>query len=168
MMIEALKLINLPVAAEDTLSKVGQIRQIVINPESGHILGFLISGGVLLSKQKVLSIVDIKTWDPEALITEYEKNLVSPAEIVRIKNILERKIDILNLPAKTESGKSLGQVENFLIDTETENVVKYYLKDFLGKTRVMPADKVISIDKKIIFADDESEITSGVIETQTA
>lgn len=167
MFIEATKLINLPVAAEDTLSKVGVIRQIVIDPENGHILGFLVSPG-LFGKLQALSVVDIKFWDPQGLITTYEKNLVAPTEIVRIKKVLDRKINLLNLPAQTESGKSLGHVENFLIDTETEMVIKYYLRDLLGKSRIMPADKVVSIDKTIVFADDGAEIRSGAVEAQTA
>ena len=167
MMIEATKLINLPVAAEDTLAKAGEIRQIVIDPENGRVLGFLVSGGIF-SKPLALSIVDIKFWDPQGLVTTYEKNLVPPSEIVRIKVVLDKKINLLNLPAQTESGKPLGRVEDFLIDTETECIVKYYLRDLLGKSRIMPADKVISIDKTIVFTDDEGEITSGVVETQTA
>lgn len=173
MMIEALKLINLPVAAEDTLSKVGSIRQIVVDPANGHILGFLVAPGGFFAKLKVLSIVDVKFWDPAGLVTAYENNLVNLLEIVRIKNVLDRKIDLIQMPAQTESGKSLGQVDDFLIDTDTESIVKYYLKDLLGKTRVMPADKVISIDKKIVFADDAAVEAGGIpsgsaVEAQTA
>lgn len=168
MFIEATKLINLPVAAEDTVSKIGEIRQIVVDPANGRVLGFLVSGGGIFTKPMALSIIDIKFWDPAGLVTAYAKNIVSPAEIVRIKNVVDRKINLLQMPAQTESGKSLGQTQDFLIDTETESIVKYYLKDLLGKSRVMPADQVISIDKVIVFADDEGEITSGVVETQTA
>lgn len=167
MIIEALKLINLPVAAEDTLSKVGVVRQIVVDPENGAVLGFIISTGIF-SRPKSLSTIDIKYWDKEGLVTSSANNIVDLSEIVRIKNVLDKKINLLQMPAQTETGKSLGHVENFLIDTETEMVVKYYLRDLLGKSRVMPSDKVISIDKVITFANDEGEIRSGVVETQTA
>lgn len=167
MMIEATKLINLPVAAEDSLSKIGLIRQIVVSPENGQILGFLVMTG-FFGSLKALSIIDIRFWDANGLVTKTVENLVAPDEIVRMKNVLDQDINLMNMPAQTESGKSLGQVENFLIDTETSCVVKYYLRDMLGKTRVMSADQVVSIDKKITFADDEGAITSGVAEAQTA
>jgi len=167
MFIEATKLMGLPVAAEDTLSKVGEIRQVVVDPENGRVLGFLVKTGFFVLPL-ALSIIDIKFWDSEALVISEAKNLVQIKEIVRIKNILEQKIDLLGMPAKTEAGKSLGRVENFLIDTDAESVVKYYLKDLLGQTRVMPAEKVCSIDKVIVFADDEAGITSGITEAQIA
>jgi uncharacterized protein YrrD len=82
--------------------------------------------------------------------------LVKPSEIVRINNLLEREFDLMGLPAKTETGKQLGDVNDFLLDTETQVVIKYYLKDLLDQSRVMPAEKVVSIDKEIIFTDDQA------------
>lgn len=167
MFVEAIKLINLPLAAEDTLSKIGTIRQIFVDHENGHILGFLLAKG-FFSPAKVITIKDIKYWDLNGLVTETEENIVNIDDIVRIKKIFENEINLFDIPAETESGKKLGTVNNFLIDTDAEMIVKYYLEDLFGDMRVMPADKVIKIDKKIIFADDEAEIESGIAETQTA
>lgn len=167
MFIEAIKLINLPVAAEDELSRVGSIHQIVVDPENNQLLGFIVKTG-FFSGSKALSAMDIKFWDKDGLVTSSEENLVELDEIIRIKNVLDKNINLIDLPAQTESGKSLGLVENFLIDTETNSIVKYYLKDMLGKCRVMPSDKVIKIDKTIIFTDDEAVEVSAVVEAQTA
>jgi uncharacterized protein YrrD len=168
MLIEAKKLINLPVAAEDTLSKIGSIKQIVIDPETGQLLGFLVQTG-FWSGTLALSAMDIKFWDKDGIITASGENLVEPAEIVRIQRVLEKNINLLEMPAETETGKSLGIIEDFVIDTETSSVTEYYLKDIIGKKRIMPASKVVSIDKKIVFTDDEEkEKVPGVFEAQTA
>jgi len=162
MFIEAKKLIGLPVAAMDTQSKVGQIRQILIDPENGRLLGFEVATGGILSPKKILAISDIRDWDPNGLVTESINNLIGPSEVLRIKNILDKKIFLLGMKAKTESGKSLGAVEDLLLDTETECVTKYYLKDLLGQARILSADKVIKIDRRqITFADDVAELPSG-------
>lgn len=161
MFIEARKLIGLPVAAMDSGAKVGNIGQIVIDPVNGRILGFLIRGGGFFSAMKALSIVDIREWDPNGLVTNTYENIVEPKEIIRLNEIYELNINFLELSAKTESGKSLGKVEDLLLDTETETVAKYYLKDLLGNSRVLSSDKVIKVDKNIIFADDVGEIPTG-------
>lgn len=161
MFIEAKKLIGLPVAATDTQSKVGEIRQIIIDPSNGNLLGFLVSSGGIFSPKRVLSVSDIRDWDPQAIITESIDNLVEPGEIIRIKEILAKKINLLGRGAKTESGKSLGVVEDLLIDTDGQCVEKYYLKDLLGDARIFPSNKVIKIDKEIIFADDVAEPPAG-------
>ena len=104
----------------------------------------------------------------DLVVLSKNPSLVDPEEIIRLQEVLAKEIDLLGLPAETASGKSLGVVENFLVDSETQAVVKYYLRDLLGQSRVMDAGKVIRIDKTIVFADDESEVKSGVAETQTA
>jgi len=157
MFIEAKKLIGLPVAAMDIQSKIGEIRQILIDPENGRLLGFLVSTGTFLGTKKVLSVIDIKDWDPKAIVVSSIENLIGKSEIVRIKEILNKKIFILGMKAVTESGKNLGEVEDILLDTETECVVKYYLKDLM-QSRVFPAEKVVKIDKEIVFSDDTAEI----------
>ena len=161
MFIEAKKLIGLPIAAVDTQSKVGEINQILIDPNNGNLLGFLVSSGGIFSPKKVLSVTDIREWDPNGIVTESINNLVEAAEIVRIKEILSRKIILLGMRAKTESGKGLGVVEDLLIDTDGQCVAKYYLKDLLGDARIFTADKVVKIDKQIIFSDDVAEPPAG-------
>ena len=161
MFIEAKKLIGLPVAATDTQSKVGEIRQILVDSSNGNLLGFLVSSGGIFSPKKVLSMSDIRDWDPAGLVTDSIENLVEPKEIIRIKEVLDKKINLLGIKAKTESGKSLGIVEDLLIDTDGQCVAKYYLKDILGKARVLSTDKVIKIDKQIVFSDDIVAVPPG-------
>jgi len=163
MFIEAKKLIGLPVAALDTKSKIGEVREILIDPENGRLLGFLVQSGGIFSAKKALSVTDVKDWDPKGLVTESVENLVAPLEIVRIKEVLEKKIILIGMKARTESGKSLGEVEDLLIDSETQSVAKYYLRDLLGKARILTPDKVIKIEKEIIFADDISEAPSSAV-----
>lgn len=161
MFIEAQKLIGLPVAAEDTNSKIGQIHQILIDPENGRVLGFEITPTGILPPTKVLSITDIVDWDPNGLVTHSIDNIVDKNEILRIKEIIDKNIYLIGKGCQTESGKNLGKAEDLLIDTETESVTKYYINDLFGQARVFTADKVVKIDKKIIFRDDVAEAPTG-------
>lgn len=161
MFIEAKKLLNLPIAALDVQGKIGEIKKIIIDPTNGNVLGFLIQTGGVFSAKKVIASLDIREWDTNGLVTESIENLIEQGEIIRIKEILDEDFSLIGLKAKTESGKNLGQVEDFLIDTENQCVVKYYLKDLLGKKRVLSYDRVIKIDKEIIFSDDVSEPTNA-------
>ena len=76
MMIEAKKIIGLPIAAMESQSKIGEIRDLIIDPENGNLLGFLVQVGGFFSTGKILSIVDIREWDPNGIVTEKEENLV--------------------------------------------------------------------------------------------
>lgn len=168
MFIEATKLIGLPIGARDTQEKVGAIRQILVDPQNGQLLGFLIQIEGLFAPQKALSVIDVIDWDPNGLVTESIDNLVDPAEIVRLKKLIDQRTYFLGMRAKTESGISLGEVENFLINTETQSVTKYYLKDLLGRSRIFSSDKVSRIDKEIIFVDDVVEPPTGAVGSEVA
>jgi uncharacterized protein YrrD len=161
MLIEAKKLIGLPIAALDVASKIAEIQKILVDPNSGNVLGFLVSAGGLFSPKKIVSAVDVREWDPNGLITDSVENLVDPKEIVRVKEVLDQKIDLFGMKAKTKKGKNLGNIEDFLIDTATTTVMKYYIKDLVLKSRVFPSDKVIKIEKgTVIFDDDLAEMPS--------
>ncbi|MFA6492805.1 MAG: PRC-barrel domain-containing protein [Patescibacteria group bacterium] len=168
MFIEASKLIGMPIASLETQSKIGTVREIIVDPKNGQLLGLMVQIGGVFSPKKVLSIIDITDWDPNGLVTNSDENLVDAAEVVRIKNLLDEKIILLGMNAKTESGQKLGIVENFLIDTNNTIVTKYYLKDILGNSKILTADRVSKIDKKIIFIDDVGEPPKGIVGAETA
>jgi len=166
MFIEAIKLIGLPVASLDTQSKIGDIEELIIDPENGHFLGFMVKTG--LFSEKVLASIDVSDWDPNGIVIENEEYLVSLEEIVKIKQIVNEGLILRQMKAKTESGKNLGKVENFLLDTNANIVVKYYLRDLMGDTRVIGADRVIRIEKKTVIFSDDIVIPRGKLKEQTA
>ena len=163
MFIEATKIIGLPIASIEEESKVGDVLQLVVDPQNGALLGFLVRSGGIFAQSKALSVVDIREWDPNGLVIGSINHIVPVDEIVRLKEIVDQKLVILGLKAQTESGKNLGVIENLLIDTDTLTVAKYYVKNvLLGDERVFPANSVIKIDKIVVFQDDVVEIPTGV------
>lgn len=164
MLIEAKKIIGLPIAAIEEESKVGEILQLIIEIETGVLLGFLVRGGGFFSEFKALSVVDIREWDPNGLVIASKNNIVSVDEIVRFKEIIDQKNIIIGMKAQTENAKSLGVIDNLLIDTETLTVAKYYVKNILpADERVFPANCVVKIENHIvIFQDDSGAIPAGM------
>lgn len=163
MFIEATKIIGLPIASIEEESKVGEILQLVIDPQNGALLGFLVRSGRIFTQTKALSVVDIREWDPNGIVIKSINHIVAIDEIIRIKKIVDQKIIVLGLKAQTESGKNLGVIDNLLIDTETLTIAKYYTKNILtSDERVFPANSVVKIDKTVIFQDDVGSIPTGV------
>jgi uncharacterized protein YrrD len=167
MLIEAQKIIGLPIASLAEQAKIGEIKVVFVDLETAIVLGFGVRQGYF-SKRKVVSLLDVKEWDPNGMVINSEEDLVLPEEIIRIQQIISNNDYLIGKIAETESGKKLGQVINFLIETETGAVTKFYLEDLLGNARIFPKEKVVRIDKTIVFTDDEGEVKSGAIETQIA
>lgn len=157
MLIQAKDVLNKPVFAQDIEDTVGRISDIIIDPENGKIVAFSVAR--FLQKPKIVSEVDVLDLTKDGLLINSENALVLPSELVRIKEIIDQEIRIINSKAVTESKKSLGIIEDFLIDTETAGVAKFYIKGgLLSPSVVLPIEKVVKIEKgKIIFTNDVLE-----------
>jgi len=155
MLLLSSQIINLPVGSLESQSKVGVIRSIVFDPQNGKVLAFLVQTGGLLSANRALSTIDVAEIDKQGLVIKSQEELVPIEEIIRLKDVLKRKIPILGQVAKTESGRGLGRISDVLIDCQTMAIVKYYLKGLFVGERILPAENVVEIKKEgVIFQED--------------
>jgi len=154
MFIQATQILNKPVFAEEEKEEVGQVLEIIIDPENGQILGFLVSQP--FAKPSVVSNMDVLDISNDAIVINSANSLISPSEIIKIQEILNQKIKILGARAETESKKPLGRIEDFIIETETGSLMKFYIKSgFFSPLLILPATSVLKIEKnKVIFSDD--------------
>lgn len=167
MLIEASKLINLPIGALDAQSKIGSVQNIIVDPKNGELLGFFVKEGRFFSPTLVLSTQDVTEFDANGLVTKNIENFVELKEIIKIKDAVKKNIKIIGANAITESGNKIGRVFDLLINTETSMVAKYYIKGFF-QDKIIPAEKIIKINKKgVIFSDDATEKVP-IIEPESA
>jgi uncharacterized protein YrrD len=132
--------------------KVGELGDVIIDPENGKLLGFKIKK-TLINPIQVVSISDIMALDPRVVIINSEESIIAPEEIIRISEVLKKKYKIIGAKATTESKSNLGKVEDVVIDSETSSIVRFYLKG-LVRSRILPTEYVIEIKpKQIIFSD---------------
>lgn len=155
-LILASDLLRLPVASVETNSRVGSIHTMLIDTDKSLVIGFLISLG-LFSKPKYLSISDIASIDREGIVIKSLAMLVAPHEVVRAKKIIDDGIKILRQLVHTESGRRIGKVNDILIDTQSGTITKYYVHGILSD-RIIPAEKIITIDKKGLVVEDEEPV----------
>ena|SRR3990167_5405497 len=158
MLILTSTILNLPVAALDEQKKIGEVKDLVFDPNNGELLGLLVGQkGFFLQRTNALSSQDILDFDKNGIVTKSEENLVELDEIVRIKKSLHDKIKIIGQKAVAKSGKKLGHIYDLLIDADTLVITKYYIKDMLEE-RIIPANCVVEITPRaVVFSDDVIE-----------
>ncbi|MEM2145965.1 MAG: PRC-barrel domain-containing protein, partial [Candidatus Jordarchaeaceae archaeon] len=80
--------------------------------------------------------------------------LINPENGKLINSPTEKGVNLLNKPAVTETNQKLGKIEDFLIDTETQSAVKFYIKGGLfSPSLILPYEKVVRIEKnKVVFS----------------
>lgn len=163
MFLEASKILKKPLAGIEEQSKIGEICDILIDPDKGLVLGYLIKGG-LLGDLKVLPISDIVSYDDEGVVTKTSENLIKPEAMERIQKLMGDNIKILDAPVSTESGERIGKVNDFIVDTQLGNITKYMISG-INKSLIVDHDQIVEINPKQIIVKDGLEMPK---ETETA
>jgi sporulation protein YlmC with PRC-barrel domain len=137
---------------------VGRVQEVVINPENGQFLGFIIREGFGKGKLKALAEKDILGFNKQFILIPGYNTLGEIDEIVRIKNTLDQKIPIIKNKVYTISGIYLGKVVDFALDFGQARLARLYveshsIKRFTNQLVVNSAC-IVSIKKDKITVDD--------------
>lgn len=161
MLKQASSIINLPIFALDTKTRVGQVYDLIVDPQTGRILAFLIKKKGIFRIAKILATEDIYNLEANTVVIEKADLITPPEEVVRAKQVLQDKIKIINNKVISESGTYLGKVENFVFDSANYILVKLYVKtgilqDLFKGELIIPWGKIHSITKDAIIVFDET------------
>lgn len=161
MLLQASQIIGLPVGATNTQERAGTISNLVIDPDSGQLLGFVVKAG-FFSGEKVLSFHDVTGVDHTAVLVREREVILPPKEIAPVKRAIEDKRPLLGQKVITESGTRLGRVVDLVVNTETAMITKIYVSHLLEE-RIIPLDKVIKVTKERIVVKDDVVLGRGMV-----
>lgn len=157
MLIEAKNILDLPIATIDEKAKIGLVKQIVVDKKNAKVLGFIVHiNSFLFGKNLFLSESDVLDIDSNGLTTQNKENLIDPQEVMRVKKIIDERFNIFGLDAITKSKKRLGKISNFVIETQTLQIVKFYINTMF-ENKIINFDKVYKITKKEIIFEEDTE-----------
>ncbi|KKR18453.1 MAG: PRC-barrel domain protein [candidate division CPR2 bacterium GW2011_GWC1_41_48] len=167
---------NLPIFSIREGVSIGQIEEIIINPDNGRVLGFkLIKTHV--RERNILTVGDIREINPDVMIIDDSQNLATENEVIKIAEILKEKIKWIGLKVETDLGRKLGRVEDLALDTKTMNLTRIYTSGGIIKETfslekiIIPAHKIISISPKVVIVEDDyikTKAAKQVSATETA
>jgi len=136
---------------------VGEVKEIIINPENGVFLGFMV---VVPNKKRIrfaLPEKEIMGIGREFILVKSMDSLGDPEEIVRIKRARETKISIIRNRVYTVNNVYLGRVYDYSIDLVTGKLSRLYVQSLslkLTRGHLIDARRVVSIKKHRITVDD--------------
>ncbi len=129
---------------------VARVRDLVLKPENGKILGFLIS----FRHEKVLTPEDILYWDENIYI--HDTGVMDDIEdIIPVQKALNSGIKIFKNQVLTEEGEKLGHVVNCFFNTKTFELEAIAIaKIFFGyhtKKRLLKSTEIIEVTKRAVI-----------------
>jgi len=148
----------MPVVSLRTGGKIATTEEFVVDPHNLKVEGWYCKD--TYSKETlVLLATEVREIVPQGLAVNDHTSLTEVNELIRLKEILELKFSVLGKLVITESGRKLGKVSDFAIDSDSFFVVKLYVaqpiyKNLAGGQLIIDRSQIVEItDKKITVKD---------------
>jgi len=138
---------------------VGYVKDIVISDEDGTFLGVSCTDE-LGRKIKYIPSVEFKGFGPDSIIVNGYDSLSDLDDLVRLKEVVDRKIKIIKSSVITKEGKKVGKVNEATINLKHMALERIFVTPVLriknfAKDLIIPAKSIEQIlPNKIIIAED--------------
>lgn len=157
MFIQATQILHQTLAALESHQPLGKVTGLVFEPANGRLLALVVQTHGWFSQKQFLAASDMCSVESGVVLTRAESDLVALKDLPRADEALKSRIRVLHQRAFTESGQRLGEVADVLLETDSWQITKYYLRNLLAE-RILLAEDVHSITKKgVIFFDRVNE-----------
>jgi len=125
--------LNKAVLSLRTGTPIGQIAGAVFNPNNLKIEGFYVEDR-FDKRELILLYQDIREMLPQGYVVNDHDVLVEASELVRLKDILKLRFELIGKQVVTTSKEKVGKVSDFAVETETMYVQKLYVSQNILKS----------------------------------
>lgn len=153
---------------------IASLAEPIIDPANLKINAFSISARGM-KYFSVLHGSDIREWSAIGAIVNSEDAIMEVDEnMPKIKELIEGGFKLEGIGVRTESGKRLGRVRNFVFETDGFFVVKLNIerRSLLGLVNTpisIERDSIVNVTKKfIVISDNANKVKSKSEKKQTA
>lgn len=149
-----------------TGSKIGSAIDPLINPDNLKIEGWFAVSKTVKGEQ-ILPAGEVREFITKGLVVNDFDAITDPKDLIRLKDIIRIRFDLMGKTVVTESKRRLGKVVDFAVD-EGFYVQKLYVnppiyKNLAGEQLLISREEIIEItNKHIVVADATIKTRAGV------
>lgn len=132
------------------------ISDVIIKDNDLGVAAFAVSfQSFLRIKTKVVVASEILKLVKNGLILHDENAIVGIEEIPRIEKLLHKKYYGIGQKVLTKSGKNVGTVYDYLIESETLGITRFYVRHFFDD-KIIPSKEIVKLEGKRLYIKDDS------------
>jgi len=147
---------GVPVLSLRTGTSVGTTTKIIINPNNLKVEGWFVSDS-FNGKELILVSQEVREISDEGIIINDYEVLSAQSDLIRLKDIIKINFKLIDKPVTTESGKRIGKVSDYAVESDSLIIKKIYvaqnlIKNFSGGTLSVDRTQILEItDRRIII-----------------
>lgn len=163
------QIIGLAIASLQTGATVGNVTSIILNAAKLEIVALDCKLSEQAMVRPILSLQDIRQLTYECVIIDSIDEISDAHDIVRLQKHLMENFHLQGLSVVTSSGKKLGKVDNFTINTTSMMVQKLYIQptfftSLVSGTLTIDRSQILDVTpKQITVKDSTSEVPAKTI-----
>jgi sporulation protein YlmC with PRC-barrel domain len=131
MLLPSDRLLNMPLMSLQTGTQVGTATKHIVDPRRLNVVAFYCEGPLIDFTPAILHTSDIRELSSIGLIIDDSDVIMSPDDLVRLKEIMEYQFELKGKQVVEEGGRKLGKVEGYVVDSESFYIVKLQVRPSL-------------------------------------
>ena len=169
MLITSTKLTGTPVLSMQASGPIGQITDIIINPDTLKVIAFRLSGPMVDRNANILDVSSIREYSSLGFIIDDADELIGPDDVIKISKVLDLNFSLIGLKVESKKGSKLGRVTDYTItpdDLIVQQIIvrRPTLKSFVDPELTIHCREIVEItDYKIIVKDEAKTIKEKAV-----
>lgn len=156
------EIIGLPVFSIVDGRKIGQVKDLVINPEEGKVDFILVSNGSWYVGARILPYKAVMGVGEHAVTTESESLLTTISETTNANSLLEKNLELKGNRVLTNKGNLIGVVSEYEINEETGEIVRVEYKTAQDESVIesIIADQILTYGTDVLVVKEQVTLTT--------
>lgn len=160
-------LLGKPVMSLRTGGQIATVLAAIINPNNLKVEGFYVQDYLNKKNKLVLLYQDVRDIIAKGVVVNDHEVLAHPADLVRLKDILNLNFELKGKLVYTVSKQKLGKVNDYAVETTTMYVQKLYVgqslfKSLTGGSLSVDRSQIVEItNRKVVIQDILQGTTEG-------
>ena len=130
------EIIGLPVFSILDGKKIGQVKDLVINPEEGKVDFILVSNRNWYVGARVLAYKSVMGIGEHAVTTESENLLTTINETANANSLLERSIELKGNRVLTNKGNLIGVISEYVVNEDSGKISRLEYRTAQDETKI--------------------------------
>lgn len=161
-MLPSKKFLSLPIISLKEGQQIGYVRNLVVNPKTKSLAALVIDPAGFFKEQRIIPYNRVVSVGENAITVSTESQVEKAASLPDILDLLKDKAAIIGIKVVTETGKNLGFVEEFYIDSQNGRIVNLEISEgriegIFGSKALLKADLIVTIGPHAIIVSQETE-----------
>ncbi|MDA8236183.1 MAG: PRC-barrel domain-containing protein [Clostridia bacterium] len=128
-MLKGRQVLSLPILTLDKGIQLGEVKDLIYDPETGYFQGVTMEDGGWLWGAKIIRFEEFNSIGQDALTIAGEEAVCYTAKDGDAKHLYKNRKDITGYKVMTTGGKDLGTVEDILLQPETGKITGFEISD---------------------------------------